>query len=57
MVLESEFEFAMSRCGKGSRVEIIVEILNEANKTRLMYRHNLNFGRFNHYLKKLLDAS
>ncbi|MEM3597238.1 MAG: winged helix-turn-helix domain-containing protein [Candidatus Bathyarchaeia archaeon] len=43
-----------------SRVEVIVEILSEAldgvNKTRLMYRCNLNFGRFNRYLKELLDA-
>lgn len=43
-----------------SRIEVIVEILSEAlggvNKTRLMYRCNLNFGRFNYYLKELLDA-
>ncbi|MEM3618049.1 MAG: winged helix-turn-helix domain-containing protein [Candidatus Bathyarchaeia archaeon] len=43
-----------------SRVEVVVEILNEAldgaNKTRLMYRCNLNFRRFNRYLKELLDA-
>jgi len=43
-----------------SRVEVIAEILGEAlegaNKTRLMYRCNLNFGRFNRYLKELLDA-
>ncbi|MEM1563257.1 MAG: winged helix-turn-helix domain-containing protein [Candidatus Bathyarchaeia archaeon] len=43
-----------------SRVEVIVEILSEAldgaNKTRLMYRCNLNFGRFNRYLKELLEA-
>lgn len=43
-----------------SRVEVIVEILSEAlngaNKTRLMYRCNLNFGRFNRYLKELLDT-
>lgn len=43
-----------------SRVEVIIEILSEAldgvNKTRLMYRCNLNFGRFNRYLKELLDA-
>jgi predicted transcriptional regulator len=41
-------------------VEVIVEILSEAldgaNKTRLMYRCNLNFGRFNRYLKELFDA-
>jgi len=43
-----------------SRVEVITEILGEAldgaNKTRLMYRCNLNFGRFNRYLRELLDA-
>jgi len=43
-----------------SRVEVIIEILTEAlggvNKTRLMYRCNLNLGRFNRYLKELLDA-
>ncbi|MEM3578329.1 MAG: winged helix-turn-helix domain-containing protein [Candidatus Bathyarchaeia archaeon] len=43
-----------------SRVEVIIEILSEAldgvNKTRLMYRCNLNFGRFNRYLRELLDA-
>jgi predicted transcriptional regulator len=41
-------------------VEVIVEILSEAlegaSKTRLMYRCNLNFGRFNCYLRELLDA-
>lgn len=43
-----------------SRGEVIVEILTEAlegvNKTRLMYRCNLNFERFNRYLRELLDA-
>ncbi|MEM2263457.1 MAG: winged helix-turn-helix domain-containing protein [Candidatus Bathyarchaeia archaeon] len=43
-----------------SRVEVIVEILREAldgaNKTRLMYRCNLNFRHFNRYLGELLDA-
>lgn len=53
----------MGWCGgrrRRSRVEVIGEILREAldgaNKTRLMYRCNLNFGRFNRYLKELLDA-
>ena len=45
---------------KRSRTEVIADILNEAlagaNKTRLMYRCNLNFARFNHYLQELLDA-
>jgi predicted transcriptional regulator len=43
-----------------SRTEVIVDILSEAlsgaNKTRLMYRCNLNFARFNRYLHDLLDA-
>lgn len=43
-----------------SRAGVILNILNEAlkgvNKTRLMYRCNLNFARFNHYLQDLLDA-
>jgi predicted transcriptional regulator len=42
------------------RIEVICDILSEAlggaNKTRLMYRCNLNFMRFNRYLKELLDA-
>jgi predicted transcriptional regulator len=43
-----------------SRTEVIVDVLSEAlngaNKTRLMYRCNLNFARFNRYLRDLLDA-
>lgn len=43
-----------------SRTEVIVDLLSEglggANKTRLMYRCNLNFARFNRYLRELLDA-
>jgi len=43
-----------------SRSEVICDILNEAlgeaNKTRLMYRCNLNCTRFNRYLQELLDA-
>jgi predicted transcriptional regulator len=43
-----------------SRTEVIVSLLEEAlsgaNKTRLMYHCNLNFMRFNSYLKELLDA-
>lgn len=43
-----------------SRAQVIVEILSEAsggaNKTRLMYRCNLNFDRFNRYLRELFDA-
>ncbi|MEM4481105.1 MAG: winged helix-turn-helix domain-containing protein [Candidatus Bathyarchaeia archaeon] len=62
----SKFVVAMGDGGGGgvrrrrSRVEVIREILREAldgaNKTRLMYRCNLNFGRFNRYLRELLDA-
>jgi len=44
-----------------SRDDVIVNILNEAlsgaNKTRLMYRCNLNFARFNRYLGELLGAN
>ncbi|RLI40635.1 DNA-binding protein [Candidatus Bathyarchaeota archaeon] len=43
-----------------SRAEVIIDILSEAlsgaNKTRLMYRCNLNFLKFNRYLKELMDA-
>jgi predicted transcriptional regulator len=44
-----------------SHIEVICDILNEAlggaNKTRLMYQCNLNFMRFNRYLKELLGAN
>jgi len=44
-----------------SRTEVIGDILSEAlggaNKTRLMYHCNLNFMRFNRYLRELLDAN
>lgn len=43
-----------------SRTEVVSVILSEAlegaNKTRLMYRCNLNFARFNHHLENLLNA-
>lgn len=43
-----------------SRAEVVADILSEAldgaNKTRLMYRCNMNFARFNRYLRELLDA-
>ena len=43
-----------------SHAQVISEILSEAsegaNKTRLMYRCNLNFERFNRHLRQLLDA-
>ena len=42
-----------------SRTEVVVDILNEAldgaNKTRIMYRANLNFLRFNRYLSEMLE--
>lgn len=41
-----------------SRAEVIVDILSEAlkgaNKTRIMYRANLNFVRFDRYFSELL---
>jgi len=43
-----------------SRTEVIIDILSEAlrgaNKTRIMYRANLNFLRFDRYFGRLLDA-
>jgi len=46
--------------GRRSRTELIIDILSEAsggaNKTRIMYRANLNFLRFNRYFGELLDA-
>ena len=43
-----------------SRTEVICDVLSEAlggaNKTRLMYRCNLNFGRFNRYLRELVES-
>ena len=45
--------------GRRSRMEVIADILTEAtsgaNKTRIMYRANLNFARFNVYLAEMLD--
>ncbi len=42
-----------------TRTEVIIDILNEslngANKTRIMYRANLNFLRFNYYLTEMLE--
>jgi predicted transcriptional regulator len=42
-----------------SRAKVIVDILTEAsggaNKTRIMYRANLNLLRFNRYLSELLE--
>ena len=35
--------------------DILVEALNGANKTRVMYRANLNFLRFERYLSELLE--
>ena len=42
-----------------SRLEIVADILTEAlngaNKTRIMYRANLNFLRFHRYFSELMD--
>jgi len=42
-----------------SRTEVVVDILTEAldgaHKTRIMYRANLNFLRFNRYLSEMLE--
>ncbi len=42
-----------------SRTEVIIDILTEArhgaNKTRIMYRANLNFLRCNRYLSEMLE--
>jgi len=42
-----------------SRLEVVADILTEAlngaNKTRIMYRANLNFLRFDGYFSELLD--
>ena len=35
--------------------DILVVALNGANKTRIMYRANLNFLRFNRYFSELMD--
>ncbi len=35
--------------------DILTEALNGANKTRIMYRANLNFVRFKKYFSVLLD--
>jgi len=44
---------------RGSHLEIVADILTEAlngvNKTRLVYRANLNFLRSHTYLSQLLD--
>ena len=50
----------MKKRKRRSRSEVICEILTEAlngaNKTRLMYKCNMNFMRFNRYLRELLDV-
>ena len=46
--------------GRRSRVEVIIDILSEAlkgaNKTRIIYRANLNFLRFERYFGELLSS-
>ena len=44
------------RSRTGVIIDILSEALDEANKTRIMYRANLNFLRFNRYFSELLDA-
>lgn len=45
--------------GKRSRLRIVVEILSiangGANKTKIIYKANLNFNRANRYLKELTE--
>ena len=57
--LRVDIELGVVRRRRG-RIEVIGDILSEAlggaNKTRLMYRCNLNFMRFNRYLQELLDS-
>lgn len=36
-------------------MDILTEALEGANKTRIMYRANLNFLRFNSYLNEMLE--
>ena len=36
-------------------MDILTEALDGANKTRIMYRANLNFLRFNYYLSEMLE--
>jgi len=36
-------------------MDVLTEALDGANKTRIMYRANLNFLRFNHYLSEMLE--
>lgn len=36
-------------------IDILTESLDGANKTRIMYRANLNFLRFNCYLSEMLE--
>ena len=51
--------FWWERLSRRSRIQVIIDILTEAsegaNKTRIMYRANLNFLRFKRYLSELLD--
>jgi predicted transcriptional regulator len=36
--------------------DILTEAMSGANKTRIMYRANLNFLRFNVYLSEMLES-
>jgi predicted transcriptional regulator len=56
----SSLYFGGREMRRRSRTEVIMDVLSEAlggaNKTRIMYRANLNFLRFNRYFCELLDA-
>ena len=40
----------------GVIVDILTEAMSGANKTRIMYRANLNFLRFNVYLSEMMSS-
>lgn len=44
------------RSRTGVIVDILNEALNNASKTRIMYRCNLNFASLNRYLQELIDT-
>lgn len=55
----SEQNQRLASMNRRSRTEVIIDVLTEAlngaNKTRIMYRANLNFLRFNYYLSEMLE--
>lgn len=58
-VVPEQSDQTWASMGRRSRTEVIIDILTEAltgaNKTRIMYRSNLNFLRFNRYLSEMLE--